>query len=97
MDFGRVLGGFWEAKIPNFRIFFNIFSMQNFESIWKVKKLQKMDPKPFMTLFWARCCGACGPGGKDLGWGESLPKSEISSLTLEEALKARLFIIRIGL
>ena len=26
MDFGRVLGGFWEAKILDFRIFFDVFS-----------------------------------------------------------------------
>ena len=31
MDFGWVSGGFWEAKIDDFRTFFIIFSMQNLE------------------------------------------------------------------
>ena len=29
--FGRVLGGFWEAKILDFRTFFDVFSMINFK------------------------------------------------------------------
>ena len=40
-DFGRVLGGFWEAKILDFRTFFAVFSMQNFECNLEGQKIEK--------------------------------------------------------
>ena len=41
MDFGRVWGVFWEAKIFDFRIFFLIFSMQNLECNLEGQKIEK--------------------------------------------------------
>ena len=36
MDFGKVLGGGWEAKILDFRTFFDDFSKQILKDFWKV-------------------------------------------------------------
>ena len=43
--FGRVLGGFWEAKILDFRTFFAVFSMQNFECNLEGQKKRKKRKK----------------------------------------------------
>ena len=40
-DFGRVLEGFWEAKILDFRIFFTIFSTQILECKLEGQKIEK--------------------------------------------------------
>ena len=44
---GKVLGGFWEAKILDFRSFFDIFSMRNFDCNSRGEKIEKNDPKYF--------------------------------------------------
>ena len=41
MDFGRVLGGFWEVKNLDFRTFFDVVSMLNFERCFESKNLRK--------------------------------------------------------
>ena len=41
MDFGRVLGGFWEVKNLDFRIFFDVVSMLKFERCFESKSLRK--------------------------------------------------------
>ena len=41
MDFGWVLGGFWEAKILDFRTFFFIFSMQSLKCNLEGQKIEK--------------------------------------------------------
>ena len=41
MDFGRVLGGFWEAKILYFLIFFDVFLKLKFERCFESKNLRK--------------------------------------------------------
>ena len=41
MDFGWVLGGFWEAQIHDFRIFFVYFSMQNLDCNLEGQKIEK--------------------------------------------------------
>ena len=41
MDFGRVLEWFWEAKIFNFRIFWDIFSIQIDIKLKLAKKCEK--------------------------------------------------------
>ena len=43
MDFERVLGGFGEAKIHDFRTFFDVFSMQNFDCNLEGQKIEKED------------------------------------------------------
>ena len=50
MDFGRVLGGFWEAEILDFRTFFVIFSMQNFECNLEGQKIEKNGSKTIFDL-----------------------------------------------
>ena len=44
MDFGRVLGGFWEAKILDFRTFFDVFSMSFFERGSEGEKIGQDEP-----------------------------------------------------
>ena len=41
MDFGRVLGGFWEVKNLDFRIFFDVVSMLKLEGVSKRQRSQK--------------------------------------------------------
>ena len=41
MDFGRVLGGFWEAKILYFLIFFNVILKLKFEGRFEGTNLRK--------------------------------------------------------
>ena len=45
MDFGRVLGEFWEAKILDFRIFFDVFSKHFSNIILEGQKIEKSGPK----------------------------------------------------
>ena len=42
MDFGGVLGGFWEAKIHDFRTSFDVFSMQNLECNLRAQTIEKI-------------------------------------------------------
>ena len=44
MDFGRVWGGCWEAKILYFPIFFNVFLKLKFERCFESKRLRKKMP-----------------------------------------------------
>ena len=44
MDFGRVLGGFWEVKNLDFRTFFDVVSMLNFERCFESNNLRKKMP-----------------------------------------------------
>ena len=41
MDFGRVLGGFWEVKNLDFRTFFDVFLKLKFERCFESKNLRK--------------------------------------------------------
>ena len=41
MDFEKVLEGFWEAKILDFRTFFYVFSYQNLECNLEGQKFEK--------------------------------------------------------
>ena len=41
MDFGRVLGGFWELKNLDFRTFFDVVLKLNFERCFESKNLRK--------------------------------------------------------
>ena len=42
--FGRVLGGFWEAKILDFHAFFDVFSMSFLKSVSEEQKISPRDP-----------------------------------------------------
>ena len=44
MDFGKVLGRFWEAKILDFRAFFDIFSKHFFNNFFEGQKIEKKSP-----------------------------------------------------
>ena len=44
MDFGRVLGRFWEAKILDFRTFFDVFSKHFFNNFFEGQKIEKKSP-----------------------------------------------------
>ena len=44
MDFGRVLGGFWEVKNLDFRTFFDVVLKLNFERCFESKNLRKQMP-----------------------------------------------------
>ena len=64
-DFGRVLGGFGEAKILDFRIFFDVFSKQNLEGILEGTKIEKTCQQDSrMDLFGASPAECAEPGGE---------------------------------
>ena len=44
MDFGKVLGRFWEAKILDFRTFFDVFSKHFFKIFLEGQKIKKKSP-----------------------------------------------------
>ncbi len=44
MDFGKVLGGVWVAKILDSRIVFDVFSMSFFKCSWKSEKIDQDGP-----------------------------------------------------
>ena len=67
MGFGEVLGGFWEAKILDFRTFFVMFSMLNFECNLERQKIEKKGSKNFFPAILAACAVL---GGRIIGWGE---------------------------
>ena len=53
-DFGRVLGGVWEAKILDFRVFFDVFSMSFSKSVSEEQKNRPKRPnKRRWLIFWA--------------------------------------------
>ena len=83
IDFGRILEGFWEGfgrpKSLIFAFFSSFFRCKILIATWKGKKSKKKGHKKIFPFFLS---GMCGPGGKDIGWGEALPKSEISSQAL---------------
>ena len=66
-DFGKVLEGFWEAKILDFRIFFVIFSMQILECKLEGQKIEKKGFKIFLPAIFAVSAAL---GGRIIGWGE---------------------------
>ena len=71
IDFDRILTWFWEGfdrlKSSIFA-FFSIFSrFKILNATWKAKN-RKKDSKFF---FPPHVGDLCGPGGKDLGWGEA--------------------------
>ena len=53
MDFGRVLGGVWEAKILNFRTFFDVFSMSFFKRASEGEKIDQKYEKTKLFRFLA--------------------------------------------
>ena len=67
MDFGRVLGRFWEAKIIYFPTFFNVFLKLKFERCFESKNLRKKRQTDAgvtsLTPSWAgpaECAGCWG-------------------------------------
>ena len=65
-----------------FALFSMFFQGKILIATWKGKKSKKMTNKSDHPQFSCDFRGQCGPGGKDYRMGGSLPKSEISSLTL---------------
>ena len=57
MDFGRVLGRFWESEILDFRIFFDVFSKHFSNNFLEGRKIAKKGPEKPQVIFLA------GPGG----------------------------------
>ena len=65
MDFGRVLGGFWEAKILYFPTFFDVVSMLNFERCFESKNLRKKCQTMKFDAILGRAGGMCGVLGRE--------------------------------
>ena len=62
-DFGRVLGGFWEAKNLDFRTFFVIFSKQILDDVLEGQKIEKKTVKTKNTaIFRPAGRNVRGPG-----------------------------------
>ena len=55
----RILGGFWEPEILDFRIFFDVFSKQILKRVSEEKKIDQNGPKDADDGFWGR--GSGGP------------------------------------
>ena len=72
VGFGRVLGG----------TFFDIFSMQNFECNLEGQKIEKKVAKNIFGPNFGSALRSVRAWGEGFRMGGSLPKSEISSLTL---------------
>ena len=71
LDFGRVLGGFWEGfgrpKSSIFALFSQFFRCKILNATWKGKKSKKRANKRPGSNFAAVRAGL---GGRILGWGE---------------------------
>ena len=64
-DFGLVLGGFWEAKILDFRTFFDVFSISFFKRGSEGEKIDQKCEKTKLFRFLAsglRCTGRAWGG-----------------------------------
>ena len=69
MDFGRVLGGFWEAKIDDFRTFFDVFSKSFLKRVSEDEKMHQDEPtrRPWCKIGTGlRCMGG--------SWGEIIER-----------------------
>ena len=61
------MGRFWEAKIIDFRIFFDIFSKQNLKGILEDPKIEKKALKTKKIEIFDRPDGMCGARGRERG------------------------------
>ena len=80
MDFGRVLGRFWETKILDFRIFFDVFSMSFFKRGSEGEKIEKKCEKTKLFRILAS-----GLRWSPASWG----KERIGERTLQTELRER--------
>ena len=65
MDFGRVLGGFWEAKILDFLIFLNIFSKHFSNNFFEAQKNKKNSPTRSSITHFGSVLRNARPPGKE--------------------------------
>ena len=79
-DFGRVLGGVWEAKILDFRTFFDVFSISFFKRGSEGEKIDQKCEKTKLFRFLASGL-RWSPGS----WG----KERIGERTLQIELRER--------
>ena len=64
-DFGKVLGGLWEAKILDFRIFFDVFFDAKFRvQLGRAKNRKKRPQKTFSPFFKLGAAVCAGLGGR---------------------------------
>ena len=80
MDFERVLGGFWEAKILDFRTFFDVFSISFFKRGSEGEKIDQKCEKTKLFRFLAS-----GLRWSPASWG----KERIGERTLQTELRER--------
>ena len=65
MDFGRVLGRFWESKILDFRTFFDVFSKHFSNNVWEGQKIDKKSPtRVAYYSFWVGLAECAASGGE---------------------------------
>ena len=67
---GMVLGGFWESKNLDFRIFLDVFSKQKSNSFWKPQKIRKNTTRRTVEGFLGRPGGMRGLPGREKERGE---------------------------
>ena len=86
-DFGRVLGGVWEAKILDFRTFFDVFSKSFSQHAWEGQKIDPRDPTRVESANLVADSGGPQPpgerkreGNKSLGLHKELGLSDSPSV-----------------
>ena len=62
---GMVLGGFWESKNLDFRIFLDVFSKQKSKCVLEAKKNEKKCKKSYVEGFLGRPGGMRGLLGRE--------------------------------
>ena len=77
-----ILNPFWEAKILDFRIFFDVFWKQILNKVLEAKKIEKNCSKPQDHAILGRPCGMCGLLGREKERGQKPLEQEF----LEEGL-----------
>ena len=67
LDFDRILGRVWEAKIIDFRTFFDVFSMSFFKRASEGEKIDQNEPTDTESIFFELGSGDPQAGGERKG------------------------------
>ena len=84
---GKHFGSILESQIIDFRIFFDIFSMQNFECNLEGQKIETNSGKTrAVIVFGADAAVSAALGGRIIGWGEACLSLKFQALPSDRPL-----------